>query len=49
MQNLLQFPDGILTLALILVALIALAEGVEWLCSDDEPVDEIRPGWERES
>lgn len=48
MPNFLQFPDGILTLAAILGALLALSQLAHWLLPDsDEPVDEIREGREK--
>lgn len=45
----LEFPTGILTLTLIIVALLALSQLAHWLLPDgDEPVDEIREGREKQ-
>jgi hypothetical protein len=47
MTNLLEFPTGLLTIFLILVALYVLFSVVAWAAGDDEPVDEIRQGREK--
>lgn len=46
MQNLLEFPTGLLTIFLILAALYVLFLLLDWALGDDEPVDEIRQGRE---